>query len=80
MSTFSIHYRVSYRTLMKRSKADLVNAYLQTLDSIQPASPDACEARGILQKTEQRLLTPSQELGLLRRWYVGTHHLIGSDS
>jgi hypothetical protein len=64
---------------MKRSKADLVHAYLQLLDACAPASPDARDARDILQKTEAKLLTPIQELGLLRRWFEGTKHLIGSD-
>jgi len=70
----------TYRALMKRNKADLVHAYLQLLDACAPANADACEARDILQQTESRLLTPIQELGLLRRWYDGTKHLIGSDS
>ncbi len=79
MSTIIINYRVSYRSLMKRSKADVVSAYLQLMDSIKPASADACAAREILQK-EPKVLTVVGELGLLRRWYEGSKHLIGSDS
>ena len=79
MSRITINYRVSYRSLMKRSKADVVSAYLQLLDSIKPATADACTAREILQK-EPKLLTVVQELGLLRRWFEGSKHLIGSDS
>lgn len=80
MSVFEVRGRVTYKALMKRSKADLVHAYLALLDACAPARPDACAARDILQKTEAKLLTPIQELGLLRRWYEGTKHLIGSDS
>ncbi len=80
MSVFQVRGTITYRGLMKRSKADLVHAYLQLLDACAPARPDACAARDILRKTESKLLTPSQELGLLRRWYEGTKHLIGSDS
>ena len=46
---------------------------------IKPATADACAAREILQK-EPRVLTVTGELGLLRRWYEGSKHLIGSDS
>ncbi len=80
MSRITINYRVSYRSLMKRSKADVVSAYLQLMDSIKPASADACSARNILDKTEPKLLTVTHELGLLRRWYEGSKHLVGSDS
>ena len=80
MSVFAVRGRYTYRALMKRSKADLVHAYLQLLDACAPASPDARDARDILQKTEAKLLTPIQELGLLRRWFEGSKHLIGSDS
>ncbi len=79
MSRITINYRVSYRSLMKRSKADVVSAYLQLMDSIKPATGDACTAREILQK-EPKVLTLTGELGLLRRWYEGSKHLIGSDS
>ena len=72
-------FRPSYRALMRKAKPELVNAYLYFLDMTKPATPDACQARDVLQKTETKLLTPMQELGLLRRWYEGTKHLIGSD-
>jgi len=80
VSIFQWRGRLSYKALMKRSKADLVNTYLSMLDACAPATRDACQARDILRKTEAKLLTPIQELGLLRRWYKGTEHLIGSDS
>lgn len=80
MSILTVNYRASYRSLMKRSKPDLVNAYLQILDSTKPATADAAAARSILEKTEPKLLTVTQELGLLRRWYAGSKHLVGSDS
>jgi hypothetical protein len=50
------------------------------MDSIKPATADANLARNILDKTEPKLLTVTGELGLLRRWYAGSKHLIGSDS
>lgn len=79
MSIFQLRGAASHKALMKRSKADLVHAYLSILDACAPATPNACEAREVLRKTEAKLLTPIQELGLLRRWYEGTKHLIGSD-
>lgn len=79
MSVITINYRVSYHSLMKRSKADVVSAYLQLLDSIKPATKDATDAREILRKTEATLLTVPGELGLLRRWYEGSKHLIGGN-
>lgn len=80
MSIFHLRGAATYKALMKRGKADLVNTYLSMLDACAPATSDACQARDILRKTEAKLLTPIQELGLLRRWYEGTKHLIGSDS
>jgi hypothetical protein len=80
LSIFRLRGRLTYKALMRRTKPDLVHAYIQMLDDCAPASPDATEARTILQKTESKLLTVTQELGLLRRWYEGTKHLIGSDS
>lgn len=79
MSVFQIRGTVTYRSLMKRSKADLVHFYLSLLDACAPANADACAARDILQR-DAKLLTVTQELGYLRRWYEGTKHLIGSDS
>ena len=80
MSIFRLRGRLTYKALMRRAKPDLVHAYLQMLDDCAPATADATEARTILQKTESKLLTVTDELGLLRRWYAGTKHLIGSDS
>lgn len=79
MSVFQLRGTVTYKALLKRSKPDLVHTYLSMLDACAPASPDACAARDVLEQTETKLLTPTQELGYLRRWYEGTKHLIGGD-
>ncbi len=84
MSVFEIRGRVTYRSLMRHSKSDLVHFYLSLLDACAPASADASAARNIINSHaspgSRIKLTVTQELGLLRRWYEGTKHLIGSDS
>jgi hypothetical protein len=65
---------------MKKNKSDLAHAYLQLLDAIQPATEKACAARrSLVTASEESPLTVTAELGLLREWYQGSKHLIGSD-
>jgi hypothetical protein len=72
---------MTQKALMRLPKRDLVRAYISLLDMVSPASPDASTARTILQHPDsKKLLTATQELGLLRRWFDGSKHLIGCDS
>lgn len=75
--------RVTVKALMRYGKRDLVHFYLSLLDGVGPASADASAARIVLRKSAEAggvKLSVVEELGLLRRWYEGSKHLIGSDS
>jgi hypothetical protein len=81
MSVLEIRSRVTRKSLMRKSKSELVHDYIRLLDMIQPANDKASEARRkLVESNDGTTLTATAELGLLRAWYDGSKHLVGTDA